>query len=457
MTGPSNGQAGAKHAILPWCGTARPPETVRGAEFTKLYYRISFWIAIFFGFIDCMGALNLRALILLAKEEGASDLHLEPGLAPVLRVRGALRAVGEPCAPEQLLESARGLIGEAHWPEFLQRRSFDMSKTLEGVRCRLNILQSSRGVGFAVRLLPAFLPTLDSLNLLPDLKHLVSPPHGLVVVSGATGCGKSTTLAALIQTINLNEARHIITIESPIEFMFRPRRAFIRQREVGRDTPSFEQALLDSLREDPDVLMVGEMREPETMRLTLNAAETGHLVLATVHSSNCIEALQRIISAFPAEIQSNIAAQLADCLIGVVAQRLQFRPAANFLVPECEVLMSTLPIKNFIRNRDFFKIISSIETGAEHGMWTFARYRSWLDKRTSFHSPARREAADEDERAPGPAEIPSAPAPSLAPRPRTSPPGPPPASSAAKGQPAGTQRIEIEPTEEFEKILKPKP
>ena len=188
-----------------------------------------------------------------------------------------------------------------------------------------------------------------------------------MLISGPTGSGKSTTLAALMQTINLTDARHIVTIESPIEFTFRPRRAFIRQREVGRDTPSFEQALLDSLREDPDVLMVGEMREPETMRLTLSAAETGHLVLATVHSANCAEALQRVVSAFPAEIQNNIAAQLADCLIAVVSQRLQFRPNLNLCVPECEVLKATMPIKNFIRNRDFFKIISSLETGAADG------------------------------------------------------------------------------------------
>ena len=143
-----------------------------------------------------------------------------------------------------------------------------------------------------------------------------------MLITGPTGCGKSTTFAAIIQTDEPTEARHIVTIESPIEYTFRPQNAFIRQREVGRDTPSFEQALLDSLREDPDVLMVGEMREPETMRLTLNAAETGHLVLATVHSSNCAEALQRVVGAFPAEIQSNVAAQLAGCLVGVISQRL---------------------------------------------------------------------------------------------------------------------------------------
>src|SRR5205809_529961 len=173
-------------------------------------------------------------------------------------------------------------------------------------------------------------------------------------------------LAALIQEINLSEARHIVTIESPIEYSFRPRRAYLRQREVGRDTPSFEQALLDALREDPDVLMVGEMRDPQTMRLTLNASETGHLVLATVHSSTCAEALQRVVSAFPAEIQSSVSAQLADSLVAVIAQRLRFRADLNILVPECEVLMATHAVKNFIRTREFFRLVSVIETGAEH-------------------------------------------------------------------------------------------
>jgi len=391
--------------------------------------------------------MNLRSLVALAKSEGASDLHIEPGLAPVLRVRSHLRSIGEPVAPALSQEWARDIIAPEDWPHFQQRRSFDLSKVIEGLRCRINVLHSARGVGFAIRLLPAFQPTVDALNLHPDLKQFVNHAHGLVLISGPTGCGKSTTLAALIQTINLNDARHIVTIENPIEFTFRPRRSFIRQREVGRDTPSFEQALLDSLREDPDVLMVGEMREPETMRLTLSAAETGHLVLATVHSSNCAEALQRVVGAFPAEIQNNVAAQLADCLIGVVSQRLQFRPGLNICVPECEVLTATLPIKNYIRNRDFFKIVNSVETGAEHGMWTFQRYRSWLDKRTNFHLPMRETEAEEEETAvftkPAP-RLPAAPTPSV--RVATAP--------AAHAERTEAGRIEIEETIVFEKILK---
>ena len=207
----------------------------------------------------------------------------------------------------------------------------------------------------------------------------------------------------------MTETRHIVTIESPIEYTFRPRRAYIRQREVGRDTPSFEQALIDSLREDPDVLMVGEMRDPETMRLTLSASETGHLVMATVHSSTCAEALQRVVSAFPAEIQSSVAAQLADCILAVISQRLRFRPELNIRVPECEILVPTHAVKNFIRNRDFFKITSSLETGAEHGMWTLQRYRTWLDTRKNWYIPGKTpEAAESDAAEAAPA--PSAPA-----------------------------------------------
>ncbi|HZL43323.1 MAG TPA: PilT/PilU family type 4a pilus ATPase [Verrucomicrobiae bacterium] len=388
---------------------------------------------------------NLESLIASARDQGASDLHLEPGLPPALRIRGSLQSIGEPMPPHALLAFAQEMIGQAHWPAFLQRQSADLSKTLQGVRCRINILQSARGIGFAIRLLASFQATVERLNLHPDLKKLVDHPHGLVLVSGPTGSGKSSTLAALIQEINLTETRHIVTIESPIEYTFRPRRSFIRQREVGRDTPSFEQALLDSLREDPDVLMVGEMREPETMRLTLNASETGHLVLSTVHSSTCAEALQRVVSAFPAEIQSSVAAQLADCLLGVISQRLHYRADLKIRVPECEILMATHAVKNFVRNRDFFKIISALETGAEHGMWSFQRYRTWLNARKNWCFPNDiPEPADAETQ-----EVPDAIVPSPLPPSSKQDKQPPPATP----KPAG--RIEIEPIEGgFEKILK---
>src|SRR5207249_3320232 len=284
-------------------------------------------------------------------------------------------------------------------------------------------------------------------------KKLVNNSHGLILVSGATGSGKSSTLAALNQKITLPDTRHIVTIESPIEYTFRPRKAYIRQREVGRDTPSFEQALLDALREDPDVLMVGEMRDPETMRLTLSASETGHLVLATVHSSTCAEALQRVVGAFPAEIQNSVAAQLADCLMAVISQRLHFRPNLNMRIPECEVLMATNPVKNFIRNRDFFKIASFLETGAEHGMWSLHRYRAWLDKRTNWYLPGQSPEPPDSE----PAELSAAPAilPSMHAIPKPAAVETRPAPSSQPAPKKTGERIEIEPVEsEFGKILK---
>jgi len=331
--------------------------------------------------------MSLHELIGMAKANGASDLHLEPGLPAAIRVRGTLRATGAPIPGKLLLEEAREIIGTAGWEEFLTRRSYDLSKNIQGVRCRINVMHTSRGVGLAVRLLMGFNATLEQLNLHPDFKKLIEHTTGLILISGATGSGKSSTMAALIQEINLVETRHIVTIESPIEYVFKPHRAYIRQREVGRDTPSFEQALIDAMREDPDVLMVGEMRDPETMRLTLNAAETGHLVLATAHSATTAEALQRVVAAFPAEIQNSICAQLADCLVAVICQRLLYRNDLKMQVPECEVLMpSSHAVKNFIRRGEFFKMMSSMETGAEQGMWTYQRYRTWLETKKNWHT-----------------------------------------------------------------------
>ena len=387
--------------------------------------------------------MNLETLISTARDQGASDLHLEPGLPATLRVRGALRTLDDAVTAKTLMDFARGVVGNQHWNEFVARHSFDLSKTISGVRCRINVLQTSRGVGFAIRLLSTFQATIENLNLHPDLKKIVNASNGLVLLSGPTGSGKSSTMAAMIQEINLTDARHVITLESPIEYIFRPRRSFIRQREVGRDTPSFEQALLDALREDPDVLMVGEMRDPQTMRLTLSAAETGHLVMATVHSSTCTEALQRVVGAFPSEIQNAVAAQLADSLVAVIAQRLRFRADLNIRVPECEILVPTIPVKTFIRNREFFKINQVMETGAESGMWTFARYQAWLGKRTSWHVPNVSDETPDSE----PVESSTKPATDEI-SPAAKPKAPPivvPVSSGVVANPA--QPIEIEPVE----------
>ncbi len=350
--------------------------------------------------------MDLRSWVERAREQGASDLHLEPGHAPTFRVRGALKPAGERLSGDTLASLARGLLGEEAWAEFLARGSADLSRTLAGVRCRVNVLRSARGVGLAVRLLLAPASTLRSLNLHPDLLQLVRPTHGLVLVAGPTGAGKSTTAAALLQEINLAENRHVITLESPIEYTFSPRRALIRQREVGRDTPSFAQGLVDAMREDPDVLLVGEMREPEVMRLTLNAAETGHLVLATVHSSTVAEALQRIVASFPSEVQPGMCAQLGDCLVGAVAQRLAWRADLGLCVPECEVLMAGTAARSVVRQGHFYKLATVIESGGAEGCWSFARYRAWLDQKQDWARPAAAPGPDPEEERPAPASAP---------------------------------------------------
>jgi twitching motility protein PilT len=335
----------------------------------------------------------IERFVALARDAGASDLHLEGGMPPALRVRGELKISGEAVPPAQLTEVARELIGDS-WDIFAERRSFDLARVIAGVRCRVNLLQTSRGVGLVVRLLSPFQATLKKLNLHPSLRKLIEHKHGLILVSGPTGSGKSTTLAALIQEINLSETRHIVTIENPTEYILSPRQSLIRQREVGRHTPSVQQALVDALREDPDVLMVGEMREPETMRLTLNAAETGHLVLSTVHSSNCAEALQRVASAFPSELQAGIAGQLADSLVAVICQRLRFREDVKLLVPECEILIASSAAKGVIRQGQFFKLGTVIDGGGQDGSWSFARYSEWLGTKTDWARPEKFEGVE---------------------------------------------------------------
>jgi twitching motility protein PilT len=327
----------------------------------------------------------LEALIEKARSMDASDLHLEAGLPAVFRIRGELKTLGEPVAADALLATSRLLVGDKNWPYFVEQCSFDLSANIRGVRCRINVMKTNRGVGLAIRLLSSFQPTLEKLNLHPDLKDIAHRRHGLVLISGPTGSGKSSTLAALIQEINLSQSKHIITIENPIEYHFKALKSFIRQREVGRDTPSFSQGLMDALREDPDVLMIGEMREPDIMKLTLNAAETGHLVISTVHSGSVAEALQRVVSTFPAEAQFGVRAQLADCLLAVVCQRLIFRPEINIRVPECEILFANLTAKSIVRSGKYFKLNDALQTGANDKMWSLQRYKEWLENRTDWY------------------------------------------------------------------------
>ncbi|MBW1806609.1 MAG: PilT/PilU family type 4a pilus ATPase [Deltaproteobacteria bacterium] len=377
--------------------------------------------------------MNFESIVALAASRGASDLHLETGLQATLRIRGQLQPVGEKLTNGLVRGMVRQVLGDQAWGDFQKRRSADVSETIAGVRCRINAMHSLRGLGLAVRLLPAILPTVKSLNLHDELIQLAYKPHGLILVSGPTGCGKSSTLTALLQEINLAESRHIVTIEQPIEYYLKPEKSFIRQREVGRDTPSFEQALMDAMRQDPDVIMIGEMREPECMRLTLNAAETGHLVLATVHSSSVAEALQRMVLAFPAEIQTGISSQLADCLLAVICQRLTYREDIDLRVPECEILIGTSASRALIRKGEFFKLGSVLETGGNDGMYSWDRYRKWLSEKTNWQHPSQPLAAESGDIPPTPPHR-RAPAQAAAARP-----------AKKKSSPDGKGVLEIEP------------
>jgi twitching motility protein PilT len=335
--------------------------------------------------------MSVEAWVVKAHALGASDLHLEAGTPVVVRVREELLTIGENIGDAQLLAMTRNLLGEEVLAQVSQQGSADISTTVGGTRCRINVYRTVRGLAMAVRLLISSTNDLRRSNLHPDLRKLVDARAGLAIVSGPTGSGKSTTLAALIEEINTSRARHVIVLESPIEYVFENRRSIIRQREIPRHSPSYEQAITDALRENPDVLVIGEMRTPEVMRLTLNAAETGHLVLATMHSATCAEAVTRMCMSFPAEIQGSIRGQLADCLVGIVCQRLEFLSGVQLRVPRCEMLFASSASRGAIRAGQFSQLATVIQAGGEDGMWTFDRYDRWIAQKTDWtlpHKPA---------------------------------------------------------------------
>jgi twitching motility protein PilT len=332
--------------------------------------------------------VSLKAWVQRGRELGASDIHLEAGTAAVARVRGELVAIGDVLPAAYVEQISQNLLGAEAWDAYAARGSADISVAVGGVRCRINVYRTIRGTALAVRLLTPSVNGLRGSNLHPDLRRLADATSGLVVVSGPTGSGKSTTLAALIEEVNASRPRNIITLESPLEYVFSNRRSFIRQREIPTHSPSFEQAIIDALRENPDVLVIGEMRTPEVIRLTLNAAETGHLVLATLHSATCGEALNRICMSFPAEIQGSIRAQLADCLVGVICQRLEYVEAHKLRVPRCEVLLANTAAKGTIRAGQLSQITNVIQAGGEDGMWTFDRYQRWIEQKKDWIRPA---------------------------------------------------------------------
>ena len=306
-------------------------------------------------------------------ERDASDLHLTSGSAPYLRVHGEMvRLNYKDLTPEVCQALLFEILSSSQRENFLETWDLDCSYSLKGVgRFRVNVFRQRQGVGAVFRRIPESIKTVEQLGLPPNITNLLDVSEGLILVTGPTGSGKSTTLAALIHAINTGRRAHIITIEDPIEFVHYNKNSLINQREVSSHTKSFHQALRAALREDPDVVLVGEMRDLETISLAMTAAETGHLVLATLHTNSATKTVDRIIDAFPEAQQAQIRVMLSESLRGIVAQSLIHRADGNGRVAVVEVLVNIPAVANLIREGKTFQIHSSMQTGLVHGMITF--------------------------------------------------------------------------------------
>ena len=315
-------------------------------------------------------SFDLTGILALAKERGASDVHIAPDLPPILRIRGeTVRLVGPPMTPEVTKAGIYAVMNEAQRKSFEETRDLDFALEVPNVsRFRANVLLGRRGVQAVFRLVPTLVKTLDELNMPPVLKQLAGREKGLVVVTGPTGSGKSTTLAAMVDWINENECGHILTIEDPIEFVHPSKKCLVTQREVGPHTDSFTSALRAALREDPDVILVGELRDLETTQLAITAAETGHLVFGTLHTNSAAKTIDRILDIFPSGQQAQIRTMLSESLEGIVAQTLLPAKDGVGRVAAMEVLVAVPALRNLIREDKTSQIMSVIQTGASHGM-----------------------------------------------------------------------------------------
>lgn len=322
-------------------------------------------------------------LLKITALEGASDLHLVAGYYPTLRIEGRLNPLlseGK-LSPEDSQNLIFSLMDEQRKEKFLKEKEIDFSVEIEGIsRFRVHVFFQRGKVSAALRTISHKILTIEELNLPPVLHTFTRAEQGFVLITGPSSHGKSTTLAALIDEINHLRSDHIVTIEDPIEYVFTPDKAIIEQREVGLDTESFQEALKSVLRTDPDVIMVGEMRDPESIAMAITAAETGHLVFSTLHTNSAAQAIHRIIDSFPAEQQPQIRAQLSGSLLGIVSQRLIPRVRGG-LIPACEVLIMTPAIANLIREEKIHEIPLVIETSGDLGMISLNKYLSQLVKR----------------------------------------------------------------------------
>ena len=330
--------------------------------------------------------MNIDDILRAAVENKASDVHLKVGAFPHLRVDGALQHLPDfpRLSAEELLTMAFSMMSSRHKERFKETSEADFAYSVPALaRFRVNVFQQRGSVGMVLRVVPAVVRTVDDLHLPPILGKICEERRGLVLVTGTTGSGKSTTLAAMVDRINSSRADHVITIEDPIEFLHRDKTGIINQREVDVDTASFGAALRAALRQDPDVILVGEMRDLETIQTALLAAETGHLVMSTLHTLDATETIQRIITAFPQEEQKQVRLQLAAVLRAVVSQRLVPRVDGGGRVPAVEVLVTTAYIRDCIVNPEKTSMVRDAIAagGSQYGMQTFDQslYDSWSE------------------------------------------------------------------------------
>ena len=318
----------------------------------------------------------LDRVLQAARQLGASDVHLKVGLPPIFRIKGDLRTVRDvpPLSRDVVQTFALDMMNERQREIFETAWDVDLAyATTDGVRYRVNVFQQRGNVGMVMRLIPPEVPPFEKLNLPKAVLDLADNERGLVLVTGITGSGKSTTLAAMVDSINARRACHIVTVEDPIEYAFKDKRSVINQREIGFDTLSFGKALRAALRQDPDVILVGEMRDLETIEIAITAAETGHLVLSTLHTLDAVETVNRVVSVYPPHQQHQARLQLAGVLKGVMSQRLVPRADGKGMIPAVEVLINTARVRELISDpKRTREIHDAITTGRDpYGMISF--------------------------------------------------------------------------------------
>ncbi|RDI95167.1 type IV pilus twitching motility protein PilT [Meiothermus sp. QL-1] len=328
-------------------------------------------------------ALDIVDLLNLAVDRGASDLVITVGLPPMIKVDGEFRSTEyDALTPQETRRLTYALMDEKQQRVFEEEKELDFSFSLPGKgRFRVNVFLQRGSVGGVLRVVPSSTKSFDELGLPKTIAEIANSPRGLVLVTGPTGSGKSTTLASMIDYINENKAVHIVTIEDPIEFFHRHKRAIINQREVGSDTHSFQKALRSVLRQAPDVILVGEMRDYETISAAITAAETGHLVMGTLHTNSAPETIDRIIDVFPEAQQEQVRVQLSNNLVAVLTQQLLPKAFGGGRVLAYELMVATPAVRALIREGKSHQLVSVIQTGGQHGMITMDACLADLYKR----------------------------------------------------------------------------